>query len=306
MKKLSIYYGLLSAILLTVVQAATVPNLGSVPGAIVHKEGKQIFDEQMRGLPPTKEFGGLPSGLNETEFINWLAPGEDPSLLTLTGAKVWGNDGTYIGVACFARNTKDAASAKKYKDTDCSEDFDLRRAKNFYLGVFTWRDQTFRPVARTEKPLNISVSWENSDLTGPISADDGEETFPQTYKKLDLAPYRIKSDIMAFGVRAQFSEGYSGGGAFFEALQLFMVKDGQVVNILSEPMYFYQDIAGEWNKDGTRNHDINEGKNILKVLGSQTDGYYDLQIKSIDSKWSRNFGWSMTKGKYVIKQNKTK
>ena len=282
--------------------AVTVPNLGAVPGAIEHQEGKQIFDEQMRGTPPAREFGSLPSGLDEATFIRWLAPDEDSAQLTLTGAKPWGPDGSYIGVACFARTAKDAGYAREYKDTDCSEDFDLRRAKNFYLGVFAWQDQHLRPIARTTKPLAVPVSWANSNLTGPATAEDGEAVLPQNYKKLDLAAYRIAPNVTAFGVRAQFNEGYSGGGAFFDALQLFMVKDGDIVNILSEPMYFYQDIAGEWNRDGTRQHDINEGKNILRVLSSQTDGYYDLQIKSVDDKWSRKFIWSAGQARYVAQQ----
>lgn len=281
--------------------AATVPNLGAVPGAIEHQEGKQIFDEQMRGTPPAREFGNLPSGLDEATFIRWLAPSEDPALLTLTGAKAWGNDGTYIGVACFARTPTDAGDARQYKDTDCSEDFSQRRAKNFYLGVFKWLGQTLQPVARTDTPLAVPVSWTNSNLTSPQAADDKEGLLPQSYKKLDLAAYRLAPDVTAFGVRAWFSEGYSGGGAFFDTLQLFMVKDGRIVNILSEPMYFYQDIAGEWNRDGTRQHDVNEGKNILRVLPSQTGGYHDLQIRSVDGKWQQVFVWSAGQGRYVAK-----
>lgn len=282
-------------------QAATVPNLGAVPGAIQHQEGKQIFDEQMRGTQPAREFGSLPSGLDQATFIRWLAPNENPSLLTLTGAKAWGKEGTYIGVACFARTPKDAGYARESKETDCSEDFGERRAKNFYLGVFKWQDQTLQPIARTDKPLDVPVSWANSNLTVPAVADDGEGALPKSYKKLDLAAYRIAPDVTAFGVRAWFSEGYAGGGAFFDALQLFMIKDGRIVNILSEPMYFYQDIAGQWNHDGTRQHDINEGKNILRVLGSQTDGYYDLQIKSVDGKWQQLFVWSADQGRYVAR-----
>lgn len=84
--------------------ATTVQNLDSVPSAIQHPEGKQIFAEQMAGAISAKGFGELPQGLSENAWIAWVAPNEDPDNLILTGAKAWGKDGKYIGVACFADN----------------------------------------------------------------------------------------------------------------------------------------------------------------------------------------------------------
>lgn len=278
--------------------AKIVPNLGAIEKNITYPEGKQIFDDQMKGLPQPKEFGVLPQGMNTQAFIKWIAPNENPAFLTLTGAKAWGTNNLYIGVACFAKNAQDAKYSAQYKDTDCSETYEDRTAKKLYLSVFKWENNQFTPIAKTAGPLDAKVTWNNSNLVGPQSADDNTPVLPQNYKKLDLAPYQLNADTTAFGVRAGFSEGYSGGGAFFEALQLFIIKDNKIINILSEPMYFYQDIAGDWNKDGTRQHDISEGKNILKVLKTQTDGFNDLQIKSLDSKWQQTFKWSSKDQRY--------
>lgn len=300
--RLAIILGLFTLTNTAIVNAETVSNLEAVSTVIKHQEGKQFFDEQMNGIAANKKFGLLPQDLDEHIFTEWIAPNEHPDFLTLVGAKAWGKENMYIGVACFARNSKDASYSEQYKDTDCSEDFSLRRAKNLYLGLFQWKDKTFQPIAKTLEPLNINVSWQNSNLLAPNNIEDNEaDLLPQSYSQLDLAPYRIAPNITAFGVRANFNEMYAGGGAYFEALQLFMVKNGQIINILSEPMYYYQNIAGDWHEDGTRDHDITEGKNILMVLNSQTNGYYDLRIKSIDSKWRQDFIWSTELGRYVVK-----
>jgi hypothetical protein len=37
---------------------------------------------------------------------------------------------------------------------------------------------------------------------------------------MDLAPYRIAPDTLAFGVRGGYSDAYSGG-AFYEVLELY-------------------------------------------------------------------------------------
>jgi hypothetical protein len=72
-----------------------------------------------------------------------------------------------------------------------------------------------------------------------------------------------------------------------------------VKNIFAEPIYFWEDQAGDWNKDGTRQHYLCEGENILVVLPSQTDGYYDLQVKTLDNEWERIFSWDASLKRYL-------
>lgn len=117
--------------------ATTVQNLDAVPSAIQHTEGKQIFAEQMAGATPAKGFGELPQGLSENQWIGWVAPNENPNNLILTGAKAWGKEGKYIGIACFADNQADAGQAKKYADNTCPENYNNGRANKLYLGVFS-------------------------------------------------------------------------------------------------------------------------------------------------------------------------
>lgn len=276
--------------------ATTVQNLDAVPGVIQHTEGKQIFSEQMAGATPAKGFGELPQGLSENQWIGWVAPNENPNNLILTGAKAWGKDGKYIGVACFADNQADAGQAKKYADNTCPENYNNRRANKLYLGVFSWQNQQLQPIARSEKPLNQISAWNKA----AEKESDDESVRPLAYyTKLDLAPYRIAPDTLAFGVRGGYSDAYSGGGAFYEVLELYTIKDSKIINVFSDLVYYYSDIAGDWNKDGTRQHDISESKYILKLRSAKTQGFYDLEVVNLQDKSSQIFHWSESLQQYV-------
>ncbi|CAH6559056.1 hypothetical protein AI2935V1_0280, partial [Citrobacter freundii] len=276
--------------------ATTVQNLDAVPGAIQHTEGKQIFAEQMAGATPAKGFGELPQGLSENQWIGWVAPNENPNNLILTGAKAWGKDGKYIGVACFADNQADAGQAKKYADNTCPENYNNGRANKLYLGVFSWQNQQLQPIARSEKPLNQISAWNKA----AEKESDDESVRPLAYyTKLDLAPYRIAPDTLAFGVRGGYSDAYSGGGAFYEVLELYTIKDSKIINVFSDLVYYYSDIAGDWNKDGTRQHDISESKYILKLRSAKTQGFYDLEVVNLQDKSSQIFHWSESLQQYV-------
>ncbi|HAT1565879.1 hypothetical protein M2J86_16030 [Citrobacter freundii] len=276
--------------------ATTVQNLDAVPGAIQHTEGKQIFAEQMAGATPAKGFGELPQGLSENQWIGWVAPNENPNNLILTGAKAWGKEGKYIGIACFADNQADAGQAKKYADNTCPENYNNGRANKLYLGVFSWQNQQLQPIARSEKPLNQISAWNKA----AEKESDDESVRPLAYyTKLDLAPYRIAPDTLAFGVRGGYSDAYSGGGAFYEVLELYTIKDSMIINVFSDLVYYYSDIAGDWNKDGTRQHDISESKYILKLRSAKTQGFYDLEVVNLQDKSSQIFHWSESLQQYV-------
>ncbi|MFB1421984.1 hypothetical protein ACEXAG_09495 [Citrobacter freundii] len=276
--------------------ATTVQNLDAVPGVIQHTEGKQIFAEQMAGATPAKGFGELPQGLSENQWIGWVAPNENPNNLILTGAKAWGKEGKYIGIACFADNQADAGQAKKYADNTCPENYNNGRANKLYLGVFSWQNQQLQPIARLEKPLNQISAWNKAAEKG----SDDESVRPLAYyTKLDLAPYRIAPDTLAFGVRGGYSDAYSGGGAFYEVLELYTIKDSKIINVFSDLVYYYSDIAGDWNKDGTRQHDISESKYILKLRSAKTQGFYYLEVVNLQDKSSQIFHWSESLQQYV-------
>ncbi|WP_244137181.1 hypothetical protein [Burkholderia pyrrocinia] len=61
---------------------------------------------------------------------------------------------------------------------------------------------------------------------------------------------------------------------------------------------FYRNIAGDWHRDSTRDHDITEGSNVLNVLSTWTEGFHDLQLRQLGGKWRQTFGWSAGDGEY--------
>ena len=94
------------------------------------------------------------------------------------------------------------------------------------------------------------------------------------------------------------SEGYSGGGADFEALYLFRIDGATLRVAFARPMSFVKSIAGDWNPDGTREHDESDASNSLVILPGKTGGYFDIQLRQQGGKWKRTFKWSAQKQAY--------
>jgi hypothetical protein len=61
------------------------------------------------------------------------------------------------------------------------------------------------------------------------------------------------------------------------------------------------DLAGDWNSDGTRNHETNEQKWIVKIDSKSVDGYYNLIIKETTAQNKDEFKitWNKDKEAYV-------
>ncbi len=129
-----------------------------------------------------------------------------------------------------------------------------------------------------------------------MAADEanGAGITPDSFDRFDLAPYTIAPDQTAFGLRGNWMESYSGGGANYTGLCLFMPVGGELQQVLAVPMSAYADIAGEWHKDGTRDHDITDAGNVLVISKHVTDGHFDLIVKNRKGHWRRTFRWSKT------------
>ena len=88
-------------------------------------------------------------------------------------------------------------------------------------------------------------------------------------------------------MRAGWSEGYSGGGADFEALYLFRIEGRALRVVFARPMAFYKMLAGDWNPDGTREHIESDASNTLSLLPGKTDGYFDIQLRQQKGVWKQ-------------------
>lgn len=45
-------------------------------------------------------------------------------------------------------------------------------------------------------------------------------------------------------------------------------------------------------EDGTRNHDMYDGANVLVIPGSNTAGFKDIQLRERNGKWRKTYRWS--------------
>ncbi|UOD28597.1 hypothetical protein INH39_24585 [Massilia violaceinigra] len=163
----------------------------------------------------------LPAGLTAQQLVALIAPGRDPALATLVGAKAWPHRAnTYVAIACFVRSKAERA--------------------------------------------------------------------------------KISATQTAIGARAGWSERYTGVGmGSFEALSLFRIDGGKLVNILSEPIAFETDSNDGYDADGNRKGIVREGRNVLTILPGNTGGYHDLQLKTLKGRWKKTFVWDSATSRYM-------
>lgn len=94
---------------------------------------------------------------------------------------------------------------------------------------------------------------------------------------LDNQAYTLSPQLQAFGLRAKFGMGFTRS----EELNLFIVKDKEVVNILSgaEMQIFFT------NRGATCHLQTREAKRTLAIARDITNGFHDLLVheKTVDS-----------------------
>ena len=286
--------------------AGTAHSLDEVPGKFSSPDARAAYARDMSGVPEQDGFGvHLPPGFTKEALVAQLAPGQPLGRVVLVGAKPWPQrPGAFVAIVCAAPTDDLAREVLQFRaPTDCEgyeRHPDADETKELvWLGVFErGPDGEPRLVARTEQPLDQGIDWSQTNIESPDSfrKTDDFAIRPQRWLRFDLAPYALRAGDAAFGVRAGWSIGYAGGGASFEALYLFRI-DGKTLRIaFAQPMMFYQDLAGDWHRDGTRDHDISEASNTLNVLPTSTEGFHDLQLRQRGGKWRQTFRWSATDG----------
>lgn len=279
-----------------VAQAQTVGSLSEVPAVIQTPQGQAFYAEQMGGVMRAAPYGEWPEGLDaaaRAAFISWLAPKESAAALITLGAKRWQREGLFVGAACFAPDQRNAVEARRAGETTCATGYVAGASvpNRFYVGIFEGVGGVLKPLARFNGPLA-------EEHEGP----DGAVRRPDAYNKLDLAPYRIRPDEVAIGVRAGLQVGYSGGGAYAEYLELYRVQEGALVNVFNGLVYEFSDIAGEWHSDGTRAHDVSEAQWQVVMLPTQTHGFFDLQLRQ--GRMRQTYVWSVAEARYVARASR--
>jgi hypothetical protein len=280
----------------------TAHSLDQVPGMLKTPESKQVFAEQMQGKPPPDRLGlHLPDGLTAQQITALLLPPGGAAKVNVVGAKKLPDQpDRYVAIVCGGGDIPtgpDDPPCNRYPGEDNTPPVQA------YVGVIAMQPGT--PPVLAAKPLLVDgmVNWRETDLpAAPQALDDanGASIAPDGFDGFDLAPYQIAPGQRAFGLRGTWSESYSGGGAQYSGLYLFAAIDGAVKQILAVPMSAYQDIAGDWHKDGTRDHQITDAANILIVTAHSTDGHFDLRLNSRTGHSSRTYRWSAATGRYLL------
>lgn len=284
-------------------RAETAHSLGQVPSLLKTPESKQVFKEQMQGTPAPDKLGvHLPSGLTAQEIIALLLPADSKTPappLNIVGAKpLPGETDLYVAIVCTGGDIPTSAT-----DTPCNQ-FPGGNVKPYlraHLGIIKMKPGEAPQAAAKPVLVDGSLDWSDTGLSSaPDAADESGSNgiTPQQFDGFDLAPYRISKSQRAFGLRGEWFDGYSGGMGSYSALYLFAVVDGALKMVLATPMSSYKDIAGDWHKDGTRDHDITQAAHVLIVLKHSTNGHFDLELRNRTGHWRRLYQWSATAAAY--------
>ncbi len=284
----------------------TVPSLDKARSALQTEDARRMYDSQMSGAPQPDGLGvALPPGFTREFLVQQLAPGQDPKRLVVAGAKPWAQRaGTFVAMVCLASTPERAAQLLKFGGGECADLSSDDEKNGVWFCVFgTTPCAAPTLLARTDGPFNTPTHWSGTDIDLPqdLATEDAKApllSVPTEWKRFDLAAYKIAPGAVAFGVRAGWSEGYSGGGANFEALYLFHIDGPTLRVVFAQPMSFFKSIAGDWHPDGTRDHDMSDASNILVVLPEKTDGYFDLQLRQQGGKWRKTLKWSAAERAY--------
>jgi hypothetical protein len=250
--------------------------------------------------PPYDNLGVfLPEGVTSEKLIKLIAPpNTDFSLVTLVGMKKWPyKKDTYAAIACFSPDKREFKTDTSFSSSKlcCNSGYggfeEARTPKKVYLALVEYTDE-LKVIAKYNGPLDVKTCWENSNIDND-NINKTDSIYPGSYDRFDFAKYKVSDDKIGFGIRVSWQVMYAGGGGYFQALMLFIVNNDKIINILSEPM-------GESGISGTVNDKSEwETINILQILPSKTNGFYDLQLKENDGEWKKIFKWNPETSHYI-------
>lgn len=282
--------------------AQTARSLDQVPGNLATPEAKRVFETQMQGKPEPDGLGlRLPEGLQAADLVRLLVPASDTSALNAVGARALpGQADAFVVLVCTGGDIPVRAT-----DTRCERTPGDRQALRVHLGLVEAKAGAAPRLLAAPLEIDGRIDWREAGLpSAPDALDESEDGFiqPDKFERFDLAPYLLAPGLRAFGLRGAWFDGYAGGMAMHGALYLFAPIEGALRQVWAAPMSAYKDLAGDWNKDGTRQHHITEGAKVLSVAATRTDGHADLVLTRRGGKGAQSrpqtFRWSAAEKVY--------
>jgi hypothetical protein len=296
---LKLIAGLASLALVQPALAEKVHSLDQVQQHLKTPDARKFFKEQMQGKPAPDLLGlHLPAALPASAITKLLVPASDAEKPTLIGARPWPlRPNLYVAIVCSG-----GEGPLTPGEPQCARSNDDKEPPlHVYLGVIEAKGGMAPSLVAASAPVTCAMDWSKSNLPRqPMAADDAKDGMiqPDQFDQFDLAPYKIAPDQRAFGLRGSWMESYSGGGANFSGLCLFTMDGGRLRQVLAVPMSAYADIAGDWHKNGTRDHDITDAANVLIVSSHVSDGRFDLVVKGRTGGARQAFRWSKAADAY--------
>jgi hypothetical protein len=257
------------------------------------EQGRKIWQSEMEGKDSHALTAHLPDGLTQDELsrlvfnkpYDQMLKMKDQDVFQRLGAiKHPGREGLYIGAGSVEHFQGLQGSGPEYAGIE--------------IVVFKM-PAPHKPeiVARTTQPM----AFVNGHPT-PTSKSTDEDNLEDQLVSFDRAVFKIAPDKYAFGLRLSHNDMYAGGGGQVHFLHLFTVDNGQIAQVFGSPIYDYQLIAGDWNKDQTRQHFTYEDNYALSIESTTTNGYNDLLlVQTLSGKQRCRFAWSDKSKSYAGK-----
>ncbi len=262
-------------------QAREANNLSDSKNAARDAAGKKAFEEQIEGKAPA--IPPYPSGVNRQDLLSLLFGAQQKPIAKddLQGPFAIaypGRPGLFVA----------AAGIRDYGNQD--------NPINLSLAVFKIdAPHKLTAVAKPKAPLKLGCTWEF------VQDAPGEGVLYDTdLEGIDGATFNLGNNQFAFALKMNHSEGYAGGFASYQSFHLMTIDDSNVVELLTAPVYAMQNFSGDWHKDGTRAHEVNENKLVVVVMPTEHDGYKDVVIRQVrGGHHVFKMQWSSKQKKYV-------
>ena len=244
---------------------AVAPNLSESYRLTKDKNNKDYYNAQIRGVDAVKNNGDLnPRDPLYKVLIRALTPTAVPPA-ELGDLKV----GVYkVG----AKNNQYLAWAYREAQFGPKE----TSKASLSLGLLTSPPQADRPLAFSSEPLRAIELREDETIDAFLPI-----------------PFQLGALGEAWGVRT-LQHGCGAGGSICATTyrRLFLEQGGQLTLIFNQAVSYYGNYGGDWNKDGTRQHIIEEMTGTLSVGKERIDAIPLLVLRA------------KVKGKFVQRQFK--
>ncbi len=296
MQKTLLFTALLS--LPPMLPAETVRSLDKVRGQIESKEIAKEYEYEMGGKSKPDGFGYLGrADKGVKEILSLLAPDAKLENIGQVSLKEW-KGGRYIAVVCQNTEAIEGMSwTGKTRYDECQSQYSPKGENPVgKITIALLKRDTAGKLALAAEPYSEQYDYKDekdSQYRGePENPQDKQFTLKNhtgnpvvgDLDRLDFANYKLNDNDTAFGVRYIARVMYSGGGAFNQAITLFAVIDGKLKPVFKSPTYQFADIAGDWNKDGTRQHDVDSAEYVLSMGKGRHDGFNDIVWRQAKAK----------------------